>query len=107
MRRISSALIGEPSFSSASVPRGEGPDNSLGGKGRSYVLNNRPSGFGVSTNGRERRPERRPTMNRRIVVGVAVVLVALIAAAAIGTSAYRAGVVRGLADAGRLPAPEA
>ncbi|PYM39474.1 MAG: hypothetical protein DME17_00725 [Candidatus Rokuibacteriota bacterium] len=46
-------------------------------------------------------------MNRRILVGVAVGLVALVAAAAIGTTAYRAGVVRGLADAGRLPAPDA
>ena len=45
-------------------------------------------------------------MNRRILVGVAVVLVALVAAAAIGTTAYRAGLVRGLADAGRLPAPD-
>jgi hypothetical protein len=43
-------------------------------------------------------------MNRRVLVGVALVLVALLAAAAIGTSAYRAGVIRGLADAGKLPA---
>jgi hypothetical protein len=44
-------------------------------------------------------------MNRRVLVGVALVLVALLVAAAIGTSAYRAGVIRGLADAGKLPAP--
>jgi hypothetical protein len=43
-------------------------------------------------------------MNRRVLVGVALVLVALLAAAAIGTSAYRAGVIRGLADAGKRPA---
>jgi hypothetical protein len=46
-------------------------------------------------------------MNRRIVAGVAVALLALIVVGAIGTAAYRAGVARGLADAGRLPSPEA
>src|SRR5262245_53341975 len=44
-------------------------------------------------------------MDRRILIGVAMVLVAVILVGAIGTTAYRAGVMRGLADAGRLPAP--
>ena len=44
-------------------------------------------------------------MNRRILIGLAVVLVAVLVAGAIGTTAYRAGVMRGLADAGRFPAP--
>ena len=43
-------------------------------------------------------------MNRRVLAGVAVVLVAIMAAAAIGTTAYRAGVARGLADPG-VPSP--
>ncbi len=46
-------------------------------------------------------------MDRRIVLGVVLVLVAIVAAAAIGTNAYRAGVARGLADSGKLPSPEA
>src|SRR5262245_37275608 len=45
-------------------------------------------------------------MNRRIAAGLALVLIVLIVGAAIGTTAYRAGVVRGLADAGRLPTPD-
>ena len=45
-------------------------------------------------------------MNRRFAAGVALVLIALVVGAAIGTTAYRAGVVRGLADAGRLPTPD-
>jgi hypothetical protein len=45
-------------------------------------------------------------MNRRFAAGIALVLIALVAGAAIGTTAYRAGVVRGLADAGRLPTPD-
>jgi hypothetical protein len=45
-------------------------------------------------------------MSRRILVGVAVALVAVIVVGAIGTTTYRAGVLRGLADAGRLPSPE-
>jgi hypothetical protein len=45
-------------------------------------------------------------MNRRFAAGVALVLIALVVGAAIGTTAYRAGVVRGVADAGRLPAPD-
>jgi hypothetical protein len=46
-------------------------------------------------------------MNRRLLVGFAIVLGALLAAAAIDTTAYRAGVVHGLSEAGRLPAPDA
>jgi len=45
-------------------------------------------------------------MNRRIAAGIALVLIALVAGAVIGTTAYRAGVVRGFADAGRLPVPD-
>jgi hypothetical protein len=45
-------------------------------------------------------------MNRRFAAGIALVLIALVVSAAIGTTAYRAGVVRGLADAGRLPTPD-
>jgi len=45
-------------------------------------------------------------MNRRFAAGVALVLIALVVGAAIGTTAYRAGVVRGFADAGRLPVPD-
>jgi hypothetical protein len=45
-------------------------------------------------------------MNRRVVAAVALVLIALAVGAAVGTTAYRAGVMRGLADAGRLPTPE-
>jgi hypothetical protein len=44
---------------------------------------------------------------RRVVVITAVlVLLAVLVAAAIGTAAYQAGIARGLADAGKLPAPE-
>jgi hypothetical protein len=42
-------------------------------------------------------------MNRRILIGVAAVLVAALVAGAVGTAAYRAGVMQGLSDAGRLP----
>jgi hypothetical protein len=45
-------------------------------------------------------------VNHRIAAGIALVLIALVVGAAIGTTAYRAGVVRGLADAGRLPVPD-
>jgi hypothetical protein len=45
-------------------------------------------------------------MHRRFVAGLALVLIALIVGAAVGTTAYRAGVMRGLADAGRLPTPD-
>jgi hypothetical protein len=44
-------------------------------------------------------------MNRRIAMVVAVVLVAVALAAVIGTTAYRAGVARGLAEAGNVPGP--
>jgi hypothetical protein len=46
-------------------------------------------------------------MDRRVVFGVAVALVAVLVAGAIGTTSYRAGVAQGLADAGKLPAPAA
>ena len=45
-------------------------------------------------------------MNRRVVTAIALVLIALVGGAAVGTTAYRAGVMRGLADAGRLPVPD-
>jgi hypothetical protein len=45
-------------------------------------------------------------MNRRVVAGIALVLIALVVGAAVGTTAYRAGVMRGLADAGRLAVPD-
>src|SRR5436190_20739924 len=54
---------------------------------------------------RERGLEKEVIMNRRILVGVALTLVAVIVAVAVGTAAYRAGVMQGLADAGRLPLP--
>ena len=44
-------------------------------------------------------------MNRRIAMTVALLLVALALAGVIGTTAYRAGLARGLADAGNVPAP--
>jgi len=44
-------------------------------------------------------------MNRRIAMVVALVLVAVALAGVIGTTAYRAGLARGLADAGKVPAP--
>jgi hypothetical protein len=44
-------------------------------------------------------------MKRRIAMIVALVLVAVALAGVIGTTAYRAGVARGLADAGIAPAP--
>jgi hypothetical protein len=45
-------------------------------------------------------------MNRRTAAGIALVLIALIVGTTIGTTAYWAGVVRGLADAGRQPTPD-
>ena len=44
-------------------------------------------------------------MNRRIAMVVALVLVAVVLAGVIGTTAYRAGLARGLADAGKIPGP--
>ena len=44
-------------------------------------------------------------MNRRVAMVVALVLVAVALAGVIGTTAYRAGVARGLADAGNVPQP--
>ena len=44
-------------------------------------------------------------MNRRIAMVVALVLVAVALAGVIGTTAYRAGVARGLADAGNVSGP--
>ena len=44
-------------------------------------------------------------MNRRIAMVVALVLVAVALAGVIGTTAYRAGLARGLADAGHVPGP--
>jgi hypothetical protein len=44
-------------------------------------------------------------MNRRIAMVVALVLVAVAVAGLIGTTAYRAGLARGLADGGNVPAP--
>jgi len=44
-------------------------------------------------------------MNRRPAMVVALVLVAVTLAGVIGTTAYRAGLARGLADAGNVPGP--
>jgi len=44
-------------------------------------------------------------MNRRIAVAVALVVVAVALAGLIGTTAYRAGLARGLAEAGNVPGP--
>jgi hypothetical protein len=47
-------------------------------------------------------------MNRRILVGVAVVLAAVILGGVVGVAAYRAGVMQGLAQAGGgVPMPYA
>lgn len=46
-------------------------------------------------------------MDRRTVLGIVLVLVAVMGAVAIGTNAYRAGVARGLEESGKLPAPGA
>jgi hypothetical protein len=46
-------------------------------------------------------------MDRKILMTVAVVLLAALVVAGIGTAAYRAGVAQGLADAGRLPSGSA
>ena len=42
-------------------------------------------------------------MNRRIAMVVALVLVAVALVGVIGTTAYRAGLARGMADAGNVP----
>src|SRR5262249_55201980 len=44
-------------------------------------------------------------VQRRMLITVALVLVALMVAATIGSYAYRAGVARGLEDSGKLAAP--
>jgi hypothetical protein len=44
-------------------------------------------------------------MNRRIAMVVAIVLVAVALGGVIGATAYRAGLARGLADAGHVPGP--
>ena len=44
-------------------------------------------------------------MDRRIVLGIVLVLVAVMGAVAIGTNAYHAGIARGLEESGKLPAP--
>jgi hypothetical protein len=44
-------------------------------------------------------------MNRRFAMAVAVVLVAVALGGVTGTTAYRAGLARGLADAGHAPGP--
>jgi hypothetical protein len=44
-------------------------------------------------------------MDRRVLVGIVLVLVAVLGAVAIGTNAYHAGIARGLEEAARLPAP--
>jgi hypothetical protein len=43
-------------------------------------------------------------VDRRIWVAVGVALVAILVAVAVGNYAYQAGLARGLADAGKLPA---
>jgi hypothetical protein len=45
-------------------------------------------------------------MNRRVVLGIFVVLLLVVGAVAVGGLAYRAGVVQGLADSGKLVAPQ-
>ena len=44
-------------------------------------------------------------MNRRIVFGILLVLVLLAGAAAVGATAYRAGVAQGLAESGKFVLP--
>src|SRR5262245_3205757 len=51
------------------------------------------------------RPPEETIMNRRIAMVVALVVVAVALAGVIGTTAYRAGLARGLADAGNVPGP--
>jgi len=46
-------------------------------------------------------------MDRRTLLGIVLVLVAVMGAVAIGTNAYRAGVARGLEESGKLAAPGA
>jgi hypothetical protein len=53
------------------------------------------------------RVERRTIVPRRFFVAVALVLVATLAFFAVGTTAYRAGVARGVAESGKLVGPEA
>jgi len=50
-------------------------------------------------------PRKETIMNRRIAMVIALVLVAVALAGVIGTTAYRAGLARGLADAGHVPGP--
>ena len=51
------------------------------------------------------RPPEETIMNRRIATVVALVVVAVALAGVVGTTAYRAGLARGLADAGSVPGP--
>src|SRR5262245_47699 len=51
------------------------------------------------------RPPEETIMNRRIAIVVALVVVAVALAGVIGTTAYRAGLARGSADAGSVPGP--
>ena len=46
-------------------------------------------------------------MNRRIILGILLVLVGIAVVAAIANNAYHAGVARGLAESGRESAPGA
>jgi hypothetical protein len=74
---------------------------------RSYALHNllRRS-TEIARDGRDGTAGRERIMNRRVVAAMALVLIALVVGAAVGTTAYRAGVMRGLAEAGRLPVPD-
>ena len=45
-------------------------------------------------------------MNRRVVLGVLVVLVLIVGAVAVGGYAYQIGVAQGLANSGKLVAPQ-
>jgi hypothetical protein len=53
------------------------------------------------------RVERRTIVPRRFFVAVALVLVATLAFVAVGTTAYRAGMARGVAESGKLAGPDA
>jgi hypothetical protein len=55
----------------------------------------------------ENRGAKETIMDRRIVLGIVLVLVAVVGAVAIGTNAYHAGIARGLEESGKLPAPGA
>ncbi|HET6782161.1 MAG TPA: hypothetical protein VFH67_08695, partial [bacterium] len=46
-------------------------------------------------------------MNRRIILGILLVLVGVAVVVAIANNAYHAGVTRGLAESGKEPAPGA